>query len=287
MPVVDSDADGASDGDEAAAGTDLPMSPTAPTRSEDAAAAAAAAAAQCGASVTLLERYNHLGGLSTGGLVIWIDRMTDWSGQLVIRGFAEELFDRMPPGSVAGPDPADWGSTDVEKAAHWSFRTAAYHGIVTWSPTLDPERHTLTIHGLVDRPMSFTVDDIKRFPQITRTYFIECSGNGGAGYRDPKPDTTPQPLAGLFSTSEWTGVPLATLFREVAGDTWFNTVRALRLAHARRLLRETGRSVTSICYECGFEDVSNFYRAFRAAERASPDAWRRKLVAANPAQVPR
>ena len=78
-----------------------------------------------------------------------------------------------------------------------------------------------------------------------------------------------------------------TLFREVAGDTWFNTVRSLRLAHARRLLRETGRSVTSICYECGFEDVSNFYRAFRAAERASPDAWRRKLLAANPAQVPR
>ena len=102
--------------------------------------AAAAAAAKMGADVVLLERYNHLGGLSTGGLVIWIDRMTDWSGQLVIRGFAEELFDRMPPGSVAGPDPADWGSTDVEKAAHWSFRTAAYHGIVTWSPTLDPER---------------------------------------------------------------------------------------------------------------------------------------------------
>jgi AraC-like DNA-binding protein len=70
-----------------------------------------------------------------------------------------------------------------------------------------------------------------------------------------------------------------TLFREVAGDTWFNTVRALRLAHARRLLRETGRSVTSICYECGFEDVSNFYRAFRAAEKASPDAWRRKMGA--------
>ena len=78
-----------------------------------------------------------------------------------------------------------------------------------------------------------------------------------------------------------------TLFKEVAGDTWFNTVRALRLAHARRLLRETGRSVTSICYECGFEDVSNFYRAFRAVERASPDAWRRKGGVLKTAQVPR
>ena len=103
--------------------------------------AAAAAAAKMGADVVLMERYNHLGGLSTGGLVIWIDRMTDWSGQLVIRGFAEELFDRMPAGSVAGPDPTDWGSTDPAKAAHWSFRTAAYHGLVAHAGPGAP--HTL------------------------------------------------------------------------------------------------------------------------------------------------
>ena len=102
--------------------------------------AAAAAAAKQGADVVLLERYNHLGGLSTGGLVIWIDRMTDWQGELVIRGFAKELFDRLPADAVAGPAPADWGSQDEDTAKHWSFRTAAYHGIVTWSPTIDPER---------------------------------------------------------------------------------------------------------------------------------------------------
>src|SRR6185437_3025572 len=50
--------------------------------------AAAIAAARTGADVVLLERANHLGGLSTGGLVIWIDRMTDWSGNQVIRGIA-------------------------------------------------------------------------------------------------------------------------------------------------------------------------------------------------------
>ena len=111
--------------------------------------AAAAAAARAGASVTLIERYNHLGGLSTGGLVLWIDRMTDWTGRLVIRGFAEELFDRLPPEAVAGPDPADWGSTDPAKAAHWSQRTAAYHGVVTWSPTIDPERLKLLSQQIV------------------------------------------------------------------------------------------------------------------------------------------
>jgi len=111
--------------------------------------AAAAAAARQGADVVLLERYNHLGGLSTGGLVIWIDRMTDWEGQLVIRGFAEELFDRLPADAVAGPAPEDWGSHDKDKAHHWSFRTAAYHGIVTWSPTIDPERLKLLSQELL------------------------------------------------------------------------------------------------------------------------------------------
>ncbi len=65
--------------------------------------AAAWAAAKAGADVVLMERYNHLGGLSTGGLVIWIDRMTDWTGRQVIRGFAEDVFDRFPAEGVAGP----------------------------------------------------------------------------------------------------------------------------------------------------------------------------------------
>jgi hypothetical protein len=111
--------------------------------------AAAVAAARTGADVVLLERYNHLGGLSTGGLVIWIDRMTDWHGQLVIRGFGEELLDRLPADAVAGPARDDWGSKDPAKAAHWSQRTAAYHGVVTWSPTVDPERLKLASQEMV------------------------------------------------------------------------------------------------------------------------------------------
>ncbi len=102
--------------------------------------AAAVAAARCGADVILLERYNHLGGLSTGGLVIWIDRMTDWTGELVIRGFGEEVLGRMPAEAVAGPARAEWGSKELARVDHWAQRTAAYRGIVTWSPTIDPER---------------------------------------------------------------------------------------------------------------------------------------------------
>ena len=101
--------------------------------------AAAIAGARLGAEVLLVERYNHLGGLSTGGLVIWIDRMTDWSGRPIIRGLAEEFMERLPKDAIQGPPRADWGNRDAATAAYWAQRTAAYHGIVTWSPTVDPE----------------------------------------------------------------------------------------------------------------------------------------------------
>jgi 2-polyprenyl-6-methoxyphenol hydroxylase-like FAD-dependent oxidoreductase len=111
--------------------------------------AAAVAAARHGADVILLERYNHLGGLSTGGLVIWIDRMTDWQGRSVIRGFAEEIFARLPKDAVAGPPREDWGSRDPQRAAHWALRTSAFHGVVTWAPTIDPERLKLLSQQMV------------------------------------------------------------------------------------------------------------------------------------------
>ena len=105
--------------------------------------AAAWAAAKAGADVTLVERYNCLGGLSTGGLVMWIDRMTDWQGNHVIQGFAREFIERMPPEAVAGPPREDWGNTDALKVNYWQNRTTAFHGIVQWAPTLDPERMKL------------------------------------------------------------------------------------------------------------------------------------------------
>ncbi|MEJ0070644.1 MAG: FAD-dependent oxidoreductase [Pseudomonadota bacterium] len=113
--------------------------------------AAAVAAARLGADVMLVERYNHLGGLSTGGLVIWIDRMTDWSGQQIIAGFARELFERLPKDAIMGPPRADWGAKDAATAEYWSYRSAAFQGIVTWSPTIDPEAlKTLSMRMVLD-----------------------------------------------------------------------------------------------------------------------------------------
>ncbi len=81
-------------------------------------------------------------------------------------------------------------------------------------PAIDPQRHDLIVHGLVDEPKRFTMADLKRLPRVTKRHFIECSGNTGGGYQN-LPMKTVQISHGLLSTSEWTGVPFAVLAREV------------------------------------------------------------------------
>ena len=64
------------------------------------------------------------------------------------------------------------------------------------------------------------------------------------------------------------------LFRQVIGSSWLAHIRRLRIAHARRLLVQTTRTVLSIAFECGFEDLSTFYRAFKREVGMSPNQWR-------------
>jgi sulfane dehydrogenase subunit SoxC len=81
-------------------------------------------------------------------------------------------------------------------------------------PEIDPSAHTLTIHGLVDRPLVFSVDEMKRLPSISRIHFLECSGNSGGEWHGGSTESDVQRIHGLTSCSEWTGVPVSTLLRE-------------------------------------------------------------------------
>ena len=92
-------------------------------------------------------------------------------------------------------------------------------------PDIRLEDHELLVHGMVERPTLFNMADILRFPRISRIHFLECSGNGGGVYsRDRMPtEVTVQAIDGLLSTSEWTGVPVSTVLREVGirdGASW-------------------------------------------------------------------
>ncbi|HUB60538.1 MAG TPA: molybdopterin-dependent oxidoreductase [Puia sp.] len=136
----------------------------------------------------------------------------------------------VPPGTLGTRSPFEHL---VKKPSDTSARSPLqdFYGMITPSdlhfershagvPLIDPADYKLLIHGMVDRPMAFSLSDLKRFPALSRICFIECSGN----FRTGKESLTPQEIAGLTSQSEWTGVRLSTLFREVGvrpKASWF------------------------------------------------------------------
>jgi sulfane dehydrogenase subunit SoxC len=85
-------------------------------------------------------------------------------------------------------------------------------------PEIDAQQHRLTIHGLVDRPLSFSMDDLKSLPSVSRIHFLECHANSSpmihaAGNKNM--GLPVQFVHGMTSCSEWTGVPLSVLLNEV------------------------------------------------------------------------
>ena len=148
-------------------------------------------------------------------------------------------------GRATGSDGGYGTRSQFESEVRWRFPTANEYttwtmspldksvGIITPSglhyerhhngiPTIDPARHFLFVHGMVERPKKFSLADLKRFPSVSRVHFIECAGNGLTEWRKPTLKTV-QGTHGLLSTSEWTGVPFAEIAREVGlkdGASW-------------------------------------------------------------------
>jgi sulfane dehydrogenase subunit SoxC len=135
------------------------------------------------------------------------------------------------------------------------------HGIITPSslhferhhngvPLIDPSRHRLLVHGLVERPMIFTLEDLKHFPAVSRLAFIECSGNSGGEWLRANGQTA-QETHGLTSVSEWTGVALATVLHEVGvkpGAVWMLAEGSDAAAMTRSIPLEDILSEALLCY---------------------------------------
>jgi sulfane dehydrogenase subunit SoxC len=80
-------------------------------------------------------------------------------------------------------------------------------------PAIDPATHRLLIHGMVDRPLSLSMAEIRRLPSVSRILVLECGGNS-AGEWAATTGADVQRSYGLVSGSEWTGVPLSLLLAE-------------------------------------------------------------------------
>ena len=134
-----------------------------------------------------------------------------------------------PAGNVEGA-PRDYGFRNPIQYQLSMITPAPLHFTISHGsepPDIDPTQHRLLIHGLVDRPLVFSLDDLKRLPSVSRFHFVECNANSGptgpTGAARRAPTATPQETHGLTSCSLWTGVPLSLLLKQAGvqqSATW-------------------------------------------------------------------
>jgi len=82
------------------------------------------------------------------------------------------------------------------------------------TPDIDPNKHRLMIHGLLEKPLVLTMDELKKYPSVTRTHFIECPANGGPEWRNPQFPSI-QFAKGFMSCAQWTGVYLKDIIKDL------------------------------------------------------------------------
>ncbi len=78
---------------------------------------------------------------------------------------------------------------------------------------IDPQDYRLMLHGLVDKPLFFTLEDIKRLPRVNRIYFLECAANSGMEWRGAQLNGC-QYTHGMIHCVQYTGVPLKLLLEQ-------------------------------------------------------------------------
>ena len=118
------------------------------------------------------------------------------------------------------------------------------------TPDIDPKKHRLVIHGLVKQPLEFSMDDLVRYPSVSRFHFHECSGNGLNNWNKPQTATV-QHTHGLLSGVLWTGVLASTLLDEAGIDPrgkWVAFEGADASAHTRSIPLEKVMDDTLIVY---------------------------------------
>jgi hypothetical protein len=121
----------------------------------------ALSAARSGADTVLVERYGHLGGMATGGLVTIIPNLSDISGEQQITGICQELIDRLDAkGATDYPKKEDWGSTDEKLVQHYIDANLAWFYIrddlnigrkrVLYTALIDPEIMKCELNNMME-----------------------------------------------------------------------------------------------------------------------------------------
>lgn len=112
---------------------------------------AAIAAARNGAKTILVERYGHLGGMASGGIVILLPSLSGASGQPQIAGLCQEWLDRLEPiGGSLHPKKEELGSTDEKLVAKWRhYLGNVSNGKISLAAWMDTEMLKCILNDMV------------------------------------------------------------------------------------------------------------------------------------------
>lgn len=154
-------------------------------------------------------------------------------------------------GSINNPErrlpnePHDFGLRTPLQDSAGIVTPASLHYVVSHGyepPDINPQEHRLLIHGMVDRPLMLSLEDLRRLPSVSRFHFIECHGNsttaGLSGAARISPNATVQDTHGATSCSQWTGVPLSLLLKQAGvqkGATWIIAEGASADKHSKSI----------------------------------------------------
>src|SRR5450759_270821 len=183
------------------------------------------------------------------------------SVRTVTLGGPRDVIPGLPPGEMGQRLTPLQDSSGIITPASLHFMT----GRGSQLPDIDPKEHRLMIHGMVDRPLVFTMDELKRLPSVSRIYFLECTGNSGLSHykammktlRAAKsPELTKkthviQQVHGRTATSEWTGVSLSLLLKEAGvqkNASWLVAEGADAGKHSKSIPLEKGMDDVLVAY---------------------------------------
>ena len=146
---------------------------------------------------------------------------------------------------------SDWSMTPIQNqigivTPNGLFFERHHAGI----PDIDPDKHTLVVHGMVKQPLKFSMSDLMRYPSVSRFHFLECSGNGLTDWTKAASKTVQQ-SHGLLSCAQWTGLPLSWLLDEAGlatGAKWVLFEGADGSAHTRSIPIETALKEALLVY---------------------------------------
>jgi sulfane dehydrogenase subunit SoxC len=101
-------------------------------------------------------------------------------------------------------------------------------------PDIDPRQHRIAIHGMVDRPLILTMEELKLLPSVSRIHFLQCVVGGVHERHHLGFHETAQMMYGSTSCSEWTGVPLSLLLKEAGVQSGARFILSEGAERARR-----------------------------------------------------